>query len=123
MPVAHGQLPLGHEGGGLLLGVSLFYVARAFANGGSAMTGTEAISNGVSVFREPQAANARTTLVIMSTILGSMFLGVSVLAALGTRPALRIGHAHGRLGDRPAGLRQQSRPARSSTGACRRPRR
>ena len=82
VPAAHGQVALGHEGGGLLLGVSLFYVARAFANGGSAMTGTEAISNGVSVFRKPQAANARTTLVIMSTILGSMFLGVSVLAAL-----------------------------------------
>ena len=81
-PVASGQIPFGHEGGGLLLGVGLFYAARAFANGGSAMTGTEAISNGVSVFREPQAANARATLVIMSTILGSMFLGVSVLAAL-----------------------------------------
>jgi amino acid transporter len=82
VPTADGQVALGHEGGGLLLGVSLFYVARAFANGGSAMTGTEAISNGVSIFRKPQAANARTTLVIMSTILGSMFLGVSVLAAL-----------------------------------------
>jgi amino acid transporter len=82
VPEAPGQIALGHEGTGLLLGVSLFYVARAFANGGSAMTGTEAISNGVSVFRKPQAANARTTLVIMSTILGTMFLGVSVLAAL-----------------------------------------
>jgi amino acid transporter len=82
VPKATGQLAYGHEGAGLLLGVSLFYVARAFANGGSAMTGTEAISNGVSVFRKPQAANARTTLVIMSTILGTMFLGVSVLAAL-----------------------------------------
>ncbi|MGH9105513.1 MAG: amino acid permease [Acidimicrobiales bacterium] len=81
VPAAPGQLAFGHEGGGLLLGVSLFYVARAFANGGSAMTGTEAISNGVSVFRRPQAANARATLVIMSTILGSMFLGVSLLAA------------------------------------------
>jgi amino acid transporter len=83
VPASSGQLHLGHEGAGLLLGVSLFYVARAFANGGSAMTGTEAISNGVSVFRKPQAANARTTLVIMSTILGAMFLGVSILAALG----------------------------------------
>jgi amino acid transporter len=82
VPTADGQLPLGHEGGGLLLGVSLFYAARAFANGGSAMTGTEAISNGVSVFREPQAKNARTTLVIMSTVLGAMFLGISVLSAL-----------------------------------------
>jgi len=46
------------------------------------MTGTEAISNGVSVFREPQAKNARTTLVLMSIILGVLFLGVSVLSAL-----------------------------------------
>jgi amino acid transporter len=82
VPAASGQVAFGHEGSGLLLGVSLFYVARAFANGGSAMTGTEAISNGVSVFRQPQAKNARATLVIMSSILGSMFLGVSVLAAV-----------------------------------------
>ncbi|HEX6392374.1 MAG TPA: amino acid permease [Acidimicrobiales bacterium] len=83
VPVHRGQIPLGQEGGGLLLGVSLFYAAKAFANGGSAMTGTEAISNGVSVFRDPQPRNARTTLAIMSSILGSMFLGVSILAALG----------------------------------------
>lgn len=80
---ASGTIPLGHAGGGgLFLGVGAFFVLRAFANGGSAMTGTEAISNGVSVFRKPQTANARQTLVIMSLILGTMFLGVSVLAAL-----------------------------------------
>jgi amino acid transporter len=79
---SQGTLPLGHASGGLILGVSAFFLLRAFANGSSAMTGTEAISNGVSVFREPQARNARTTLVLMSTILGAMFLGVSVLAAL-----------------------------------------
>ena len=75
-----GTMSLGAEGGGLLLGVSVFVFLRAFANGGSAMTGTEAISNGVSIFRDPQSRNARTTLVLMSTILGSMFLGISVLA-------------------------------------------
>jgi amino acid transporter len=79
---SHGTVPLGHASGGLILGVSAFFLLRAFANGSSAMTGTEAISNGVSVFRVPQAQNARTTLVLMSTILGAMFLGVSVLAAL-----------------------------------------
>ncbi len=72
---------LGHASGGLILGISAFYLLRAFANGSSAMTGTEAISNGVSIFRQPQAKNARTTLVLMSTILGAMFLGVSALAA------------------------------------------
>ena len=81
-PPSQGMLPLGHANGGLILGVSAFFLLRAFANGSSAMTGTEAISNGVSIFREPQARNARTTLVLMSTILGAMFLGVSVLAAL-----------------------------------------
>ena len=45
----------GTPSGGLMLGVSAFYLLRAFANGSSAMTGTEAISNGVSIFREPQA--------------------------------------------------------------------
>jgi amino acid transporter len=79
---SQGMVPLGHASGGLILGVSAFFLLRAFANGSSAMTGTEAISNGVSVFREPQARNARTTLVLMSSILGAMFLGVSVLAAL-----------------------------------------
>ena len=81
-PPHQGTIPLGNSTGGLILGVSAFFLLRAFANGSSAMTGTEAISNGVSVFRAPQARNARTTLVLMSTILGVMFLGVSVLAAL-----------------------------------------
>jgi amino acid transporter len=81
-PRTSSTLGFGHADGGLILGISAFYLLRAFANGSSAMTGTEAISNGVSVFREPQARNARTTLVLMSTILGTMFLGVSVLAAL-----------------------------------------
>ena len=77
-----GTVPTGHASGGLILGVSAFFLLRAFANGSSAMTGTEAISNGVSIFKKPQAGNARTTLVLMSSILGVMFLGVSVLAAL-----------------------------------------
>jgi amino acid transporter len=81
VPTSHASMSLGHSSGGLILGISAFYLLRAFANGSSAMTGTEAISNGVSIFREPQARNARTTLVLMSTILGVMFIGVSALAA------------------------------------------
>jgi len=81
-PEGNGTMSLGHSSGGLILGISAFYLLRAFAQGSSAMTGTEAISNGVSIFRVPQARNARTTLALMSTILGVMFLGVSVLAAL-----------------------------------------
>jgi amino acid transporter len=81
-PEGNGTMPLGHASGGLILGISAFFLLRAFAQGSSAMTGTEAISNGVGIFRVPQARNARTTLVLMSSILGVMFLGVSVLAAL-----------------------------------------
>ena len=77
---AAGALSLGHPHGGLLYGASLFIVLRAFANGGSSLTGLEAISNGVSVFRHPQGANARRTLVAMSCILGVLVLGVSALA-------------------------------------------
>ena len=62
-PRDHATMHLGQPpAAGLILGVSAFYLLRAFANGSSAMTGTEAISNGVSIFREPQARNARTTL-------------------------------------------------------------
>ncbi len=77
---AAGALPLGTPGGGPLYGAALFIVLRAFANGGSSLTGLEAISNGVSAFRPPQGRNARRTLVAMSCVLGVMVLGVSTLA-------------------------------------------
>jgi hypothetical protein len=64
-------------------------VLRSFSSGGSALTGTEAISNGVSVFRRPEAHNARITMVWMSVILGSLVLGISSLAAV-THPVPRI---------------------------------
>jgi amino acid transporter len=64
-----------------LYGAGLFGVLHAFASGGAAVTGVEAISNGVPAFREPAWKNARKTLVIMGTGLGIMFLGLSALAA------------------------------------------
>jgi amino acid transporter len=73
-------VPAGTPGNGLLLGASLFVVMRAFANGGSSLTGLEAISNGVATFRPPEGRNARRVLVVMSTVLGSLVLGVSLLA-------------------------------------------
>jgi amino acid transporter len=76
-----GTVAIGHAGGGILVGASMFLVLKAFSSGGSALTGTEAISNGVSVFRHPEAKNARATLVMMALILGTMFLGVSALAS------------------------------------------
>jgi amino acid transporter len=70
-----------HNGGGLLMGASLFVVLHAFSSGGAAVTGVEAISNGVPAFRQPAWRNARTTLVIMGSLLGVMFLGLSILGA------------------------------------------
>lgn len=77
---AAGVVPLGTPGDGWLQGASLFIVLRSFANGGSSLTGLEAISNGISAFREPQGRNARRTLLTMSVILGVLVLGVSTLA-------------------------------------------
>ncbi|MFY9587404.1 MAG: APC family permease [Actinomycetota bacterium] len=59
----------------------VFLVVRAFASGGAAVTGVEAISNGVPAFRPPEWLNARTTLMWMGSILGVLFLGLSIFAA------------------------------------------
>lgn len=59
--------------------LSLFLILRAFATGCSAMTGVEAISNGIPVFKQPQTRNAATTLTWMAVILGSLFLGITFL--------------------------------------------
>ncbi|NDZ60876.1 APC family permease [Streptomyces anulatus] len=77
---APGVVSLGDPGNGWLHGASLFIVLRAFANGGSSLTGLEAISNGISAFREPQGRNARRTLIAMSCVLAVLVLGVSTLA-------------------------------------------
>jgi amino acid transporter len=69
-----------HGSASLLVFASIFVVLRAFANGGSSLTGLEAISNGVANFREPTGRNARRVLVLMSLTLGSLVLGVSYLA-------------------------------------------
>lgn len=77
---AAGVVPLGTPDDGWLYGASLFIVLRSFANGGSSLTGLEAISNGISAFREPQGRNARRTLITMSFVLAFLVLGVSTLA-------------------------------------------
>ena len=67
--------------------VGVLLILHAFAAGCTALTGVEAISNGVPAFRPPEARNARRTLVAMGTILGSLFVGVSFLAVrVGVRP-------------------------------------
>ena len=60
--------------------VGLFLILHAFASGTTALTGVEAISNGIPAFKEPRSRNAGVTLVWMSVILGSLFLAISYLA-------------------------------------------
>ncbi len=76
-----GNVPVGEAGTGLLFGASAYVLAKAYASGGSAVTGVEAISNGVPAFKEPAWRNARQTLVLMGTGLAVMFLGLSLLAS------------------------------------------
>lgn len=60
--------------------VTLFMLLRAFASGCTALTGVETISNGVSAFRKPEPRNASITMAGMALILGTMFIGISVMA-------------------------------------------
>ena len=64
---------------GLITAVAPFLLLHAFSSGTSAMTGIEAISNGITAFKEPRSRNAGVTLIWMSAILGTTFLGVSFL--------------------------------------------
>jgi len=74
-----GAVPVGHAQG-LLTFSAIFILLRAFANGGSSLTGLEAISDGVALFKAPEHVNAKRTLVVMSTLLGTLVLGVSWFA-------------------------------------------
>ena len=60
--------------------LSLFLLLRAFASGSTAVTGVEAISNGITAFEEPKSKNAATTMAWMCGLLGVMFLGITKLA-------------------------------------------
>ncbi|MBX3086764.1 MAG: APC family permease [Anaerolineae bacterium] len=57
-----------------------FLILRAFSSGCTALTGIEAISNGITAFREPRSANAAKTLIAMSAILVTLFISITVLA-------------------------------------------
>jgi len=71
------QAPILHE---TYPEVPLFLLLRAFASGCSALTGVEAISNGVPIFKRPSQANAKITMIWMSAILGVFFLGITLMA-------------------------------------------
>lgn len=64
----------------LAKGAALFVLLKAFSSGAVVLSGVEAISNGVPVFRKPESKNAATTLTFMGLILGTGFLGLGVLA-------------------------------------------
>ncbi len=78
-PVA-GQYTGHSTGSGLIAFGMVFVLMRAFANGGSSLTGIEAVSNAVSAFRPPEGINARRVLVTEGVILGSLVAGISWLA-------------------------------------------
>ncbi|MGH3274694.1 MAG: amino acid permease [Streptosporangiaceae bacterium] len=85
-----GALPVYHPGPGIVTGTTshsglitfgmIFVLLRAFANGGSSLTGIEAVSNAVSAFHPPEGRNARRVLVVEGLILGSLVAGISWLA-------------------------------------------
>ena len=60
--------------------LTLFLILRAFSSGSTALTGIEAISNGITAFKEPRSRNAARTLVVMSSLLIVLFLGITVLS-------------------------------------------
>ena len=65
----------------------MLLILRAFSSGAVALTGTEAVSNGVPAFKPPEARNAQTVIVLMGTFFGLIFLGMSFLVGqLGILP-------------------------------------
>ncbi len=75
---SHGGVQVQH-GNGLVMGATVLVLLRAFANGGSSLTGVEAISNTVNSFRKPEGVNARRVLTVMACILGFLLAGVAWL--------------------------------------------
>src|SRR6476469_5560146 len=72
-----------HPGYGSLSFLALmFFTLRAFSSGCTALTGVEAIANGVPAFKPPKARNAQVTLLLMGTIAVTMFAGITLLALL-----------------------------------------
>ncbi len=90
----------------VLTTVAPFLLLHAFANGTSALTGVEAISNGITAFKEPRSKNAGVTLIWMSLILGCLFLGISFLT----------GRIHGVFSEQETIISQLSRTVFAGRG-------
>ncbi|HTC85984.1 MAG TPA: APC family permease [Candidatus Acidoferrum sp.] len=74
LPPQHEALGLGTDG------IAIFLLLKAFAGGSVALTGVEAIANGVPAFKPPEAKNASNTMTAMAVILGVIFIGVTIVA-------------------------------------------
>jgi amino acid transporter len=77
-----GHYPIGAGTGGLITFALILTLLRSFANGGSSLTGIEAVSDAVGAFRPPESANARRVLVVEGLILGTLVAGISWMAHL-----------------------------------------
>jgi amino acid transporter len=75
-----GTVPVGHHVNGLVTFGAIYILGRAFANGGSSLTGIEAVSNAVSALRPPEGRNARQLLVTQGAIVAFLIAGISWLA-------------------------------------------
>jgi amino acid transporter len=75
-----GMVPAGHHTSGLLTFAAIYILGRAFANGGSSLTGIEAVSNAVSALRPPEGRNARQLLVTQGAIVAFLIAGISWIA-------------------------------------------
>jgi amino acid transporter len=79
-PHAQGMYTLGTSSEGLISGVMIFTLLRAFANGGASLTGIEAVSDAVGAFHPPEGRNARQVLIAEGIILGVLVAGISWIA-------------------------------------------
>jgi amino acid transporter len=93
-------VPIGSGAQGVALFAVIFTLMRSFANGGSSLTGIEAVSNAVSAFKPPEGINARRVLVIEGIILGTLVAGISWLA--------HVTHAIPRVNGYPTVIAQEA---------------
>ena len=94
------QFTVKSEHGDVLGFAMIFLVARAFSSGCAALTGVEAISNGVPAFRKPKSRNAASTLLLLGVIAVSLFMGIIVLAK---ETGVKVADTVDQLGGAPAG--------------------
>ena len=98
--------------------LSIFLLLKAFAGGSVALTGVEAIANGVPAFKPPEAKNAANTMTAMAILLGVLFIGITIVAHAYADPADGRRHPDDGLARRGERLRQRAR----SCSSCSRPR-